>query len=74
MIAATDASVRIGSLRGREAYEASVRVCPRYDDGSERKAWEALGEVEKWSWERERHADNGDNLNEQWLLPKQDGE
>ena len=32
--------------RGRSAYEADVRVRPTYSDGSPRKGWDQLGEVE----------------------------
>jgi hypothetical protein len=49
----TDADVRAdASLRGRRAYEASVRACPTYHDGTPRKAWDALPDHVKWTWER----------------------
>lgn len=37
---------------GQLAYEEDVRRSPSYPDGSPRKAWAALGDVERWSWER----------------------
>lgn len=49
-----DAKARAdASLCGRVAYEASLAACPTYHDGTERKPWEALGDVERWSWERQ---------------------
>jgi hypothetical protein len=39
-------------LIGRPAYEASLLAQPTYHDGTPRKSWEQLGEVERWSWER----------------------
>lgn len=51
---ATDAAVRANpALLGRAAYEASLAACPVYPDGTPRKPWEALGDVERWSWERQ---------------------
>lgn len=47
-----EAQVRSGLLRGREAYEASLKVCPTYEDGTPRPKWEKLGPLERWSWER----------------------
>ena len=52
-----DAKARAdASLCGRVAYEASLAACPTYHDGNERKPWAALGEVERWSWERQPRA------------------
>lgn len=49
----SDAHIRAdGRLLGREAYEASVAMQPTYHDGTPRKEWEALGELERWSWSR----------------------
>lgn len=39
-------------LRGRAAYEASCAAVPNYHDGTPRKTWQQLGQVERWSWER----------------------
>jgi hypothetical protein len=38
--------------RGKADYEADVRNRPTYHDGTPRKTWEQLGEVEQWSWNR----------------------
>lgn len=38
--------------RGQMAYEADCKARPTYDDGSKRKVWGQLGEVERLSWER----------------------
>lgn len=49
----TDAAIRANpSLRGRQAYEASLADTPLYHDGTPRKTWAQLGDVERWSWER----------------------
>lgn len=49
----TDAAIRAdAALRGRAAYEASLAARPLYDDGTPRRTWEQLGDVERWSWER----------------------
>jgi len=40
------------NLRGRAAYAASLAAQPTYHDGTPRKTWEQLGEVEQWSWSR----------------------
>ncbi|GLR55162.1 hypothetical protein KYK30_31920 [Shinella yambaruensis] len=40
------------ALRGRVAYEASIAAAPLYHDGTPRKPWDQLGDVERWSWER----------------------
>ena len=37
---------------GQIAYEADVSARPNYHDGSRRKTWDELGDVEKWSWTR----------------------
>lgn len=37
---------------GRADYEADVRQRPTYHDGSPRKTWGQLGEIERWSWNR----------------------
>lgn len=37
---------------GRAAYEADVAKRPTYHDGSPRKTWDQLGDVERWSWAR----------------------
>lgn len=47
-----DMSVRKSLLRGREAYEADVKLNPAYPDGTSRKSWDQLGEVERWSWSK----------------------
>lgn len=52
-MASTDAEIRANpNLRGRRAYEASLAAAPLYHDGTTRKTWQQLGEVERWSWER----------------------
>lgn len=37
---------------GQKAYEEDCRRQPRYEDGTLRKSWSELGEVERWSWNR----------------------
>lgn len=37
---------------GRRAYEADVQERPLYHDGTPRKSWDQLGDVERWSWAR----------------------
>jgi hypothetical protein len=37
---------------GQEAYERDLQQRPFYHDGGQRKTWEQLGDVERWSWER----------------------
>lgn len=37
---------------GQRAYEADVRARPTYHDGTPRKPWSALGDVERGTWER----------------------
>lgn len=39
-------------LRGREAYEADLRLAPNYHGGAPRPTWEQLSKVARWSWER----------------------
>lgn len=51
---AEEAAVRRGPLIGRLAYEASLAALPTYPDGSRRKAWHELDEVERWSWRQPR--------------------
>lgn len=52
-MASTDAEIRANpTLRGQRAYEASIAAAPLYHDGTPRKAWGQLGDVERWSWER----------------------
>ena len=41
-----------GKSAGQRAYESDVRARPKYDDGSARKTWAQLGEVERGSWEK----------------------
>lgn len=38
--------------RGQADYEADLQRRPFYHDGTNRKTWDQLGKVEKWSWER----------------------
>lgn len=47
-----DEMMRAGSAAGRAAYEADCRARPLYHDGTPRRRWDQLGEVERWSWER----------------------
>ena len=37
---------------GQRAYEQDVAARPFYEDGTRRKTWAQLGEVEHLSWER----------------------
>lgn len=37
---------------GQLAYEADCAARPVYHDGTTRKPWGDLGDVEQWSWER----------------------
>jgi hypothetical protein len=46
---------------GQKAYEADCLARPFYDDGTRRKGWRDLGEVERDSWER--------NPTPRWKLP-----
>lgn len=39
-------------IRGKQAYEADLAARPLYHDGTKRKAWDDLGTVEQWSWNR----------------------
>lgn len=49
----TDGEIRSNpALRGQQAYEMSLDAAPLYHDGTPRKAWSKLGDVECWSWER----------------------
>lgn len=36
--------------RGRAAYEEDVRRCPNYHDGTPRKTWGQLTDVEQYTW------------------------
>lgn len=48
-----DAAVRANpDLVGKAAYDASLAAAPLYHDGTPRPAWEQLGKVERWTWER----------------------
>lgn len=49
---AFDPSARKGSLRGRAAYEADLRLNPTYHDGQPRPGWSGLSSVARWSWSR----------------------
>lgn len=52
-MASTDAEIRANPhLRGQRAYEASVAAAPLYHDGTPRKRWDQLSDLERWSWER----------------------
>lgn len=35
----------------RELYNASVRRCPKFIDGTDRPAFDDLTDLEKWGWE-----------------------
>lgn len=37
---------------GQLAYEADVALRPNYHDGSPRKTWDELDNIERWSWSR----------------------
>lgn len=37
---------------GQVAYEADLAAEPLYNDRTRRKTWNELGELERWSWER----------------------
>lgn len=45
---------RLNDNAGRRDYEADVRRRPTYDDGTPRKTWEQLGELERWTWRMPR--------------------
>jgi hypothetical protein len=36
-------------------YEDDLSRCPAYHDGTPRKPWRDLGDVEQWSWKREQN-------------------
>lgn len=38
--------------KGQAAYEGDVARKPCYHDGTPRKTWDQLGDVERWSWAR----------------------
>ena len=38
---------------GRADYEADLVRRPLYHDGTPRKTWDQLGELERWWWERD---------------------
>jgi len=40
------------SMNGQQAYEEDVKRFPLYQDGSARKTWRQLDEIEQWSWKR----------------------
>jgi hypothetical protein len=46
---ATDATIR---TRGQIVYDADCERQPLYHDGTTRRTWHDLSEVERWSWER----------------------
>lgn len=49
----SDSDIRANpSLRGKEAYAASLAIVPNYHDGTLRPAWEQLSDIARWSWER----------------------
>lgn len=37
---------------GQQAYERDVAKAPRYHDGQPRRAWQDIGAIAQWSWER----------------------
>ena len=39
-------------LNGRDLYEADLIARPHYHDGTKRKTWQQLGDLERRSWER----------------------
>jgi hypothetical protein len=41
------------TMTGREAYEEDCRRRPTYPDGTPRKTWEELADVERSSWDRD---------------------
>ena len=43
--------IKISTMKGKAAYELDVKRNPIYPDGTNRKTWEQLGEIEKISWE-----------------------
>lgn len=50
---AEDTAVRNNpDLIGRDAYEASLKACPFYQDGMPRPTWSQLDEAAQWSWSR----------------------
>lgn len=42
-----------GYTPGRAAYESDCAARPNYHDGTPRKPWSSLGDVERASWEKE---------------------
>ncbi len=42
----------VATLSGQVAYEADVARRPVYADGTPRKTWAQLGELERWTWTR----------------------
>lgn len=38
--------------KGQIAYEADVKRKPFYHDGTPRKQWTELNDIEQWSWGR----------------------
>lgn len=49
----TDSQIRSNpELTGRAAYAASLKAAPNYHDGTPRKTWEQLGDIERWSWSK----------------------
>lgn len=38
---------------GQLAYEEDCRRCPTYHDGAPRRGWDKIGDVARWSWERD---------------------
>jgi len=43
---------KLNKTLGQIAYEEDCKRRPYYDVGIKRKAWDELGPIEKWSWEK----------------------
>jgi hypothetical protein len=46
------ANRELNKTQGRIAYESDVKRKPVYHDGTPRKQWSELSDIERWSWER----------------------
>jgi hypothetical protein len=47
---------RHSHLVGEEAYAVDLAAHPTYHDGTPRKAWADLGNVERWSWSKTKES------------------
>jgi hypothetical protein len=39
-------------MTGEQAYEADVKACPNYHDGTPRRTWDEIGPVSRATWDK----------------------